>query len=72
MRLAELTPDDVVVEIGAGKKRALLAILLLVTAAALGGERSTGQVIDDATITAKVKASFYVEGMTLKPGKGNI
>jgi osmotically-inducible protein OsmY len=39
----------------------LLAILILVTGAALAGERSTGQVIDDATITTKVKASFVAD-----------
>jgi hyperosmotically inducible periplasmic protein len=39
----------------------LLIMLMLVTAAALAGERSTGQVLDDATITTKVKASFVAD-----------
>jgi BON domain len=39
----------------------LLAILLVVSGAATAGERSTGQVIDDATITTKVKASFVAD-----------
>jgi hyperosmotically inducible periplasmic protein len=39
----------------------LLAILMVVTGAAMAGERSTGQVIDDTTITTKVKASFVAD-----------
>jgi hyperosmotically inducible protein len=39
----------------------LLAILIVVSGAATAGERSTGQVIDDATITTKVKASFVAD-----------
>jgi hyperosmotically inducible protein len=34
---------------------------MVVTGAAMAGERSTGQVIDDATITTKVKASFVAD-----------
>jgi osmotically-inducible protein OsmY len=39
----------------------LLAILLVVTGAAMAGERSTGQAIDDTLITTKVKASFAAD-----------
>src|SRR5918996_1360359 len=39
----------------------LLAVLMLVSGAATAGERSTGQVIDDALITTKVKASFAAD-----------
>ena len=39
----------------------LLAVLMVVTGAATAGERSTGQVIDDALITTKVKASFAAD-----------
>ena len=39
----------------------LLAILLVVTGAALAGERSTGQAIDDTLITTKIKASFAAD-----------
>jgi osmotically-inducible protein OsmY len=34
---------------------------MVVTGAAMAGERSTGQVIDDTTITTKVKASFVAD-----------
>lgn len=39
----------------------LLAILLVVSGAAMAGERSTGQAIDDTLITTKVKASFAAD-----------
>jgi hyperosmotically inducible protein len=39
----------------------LLAVLICVSGAAMAGERSTGQVIDDALITTKVKASFAAD-----------
>jgi hyperosmotically inducible protein len=39
----------------------LLAMLLVVTGAAMAGERSTGQAIDDTLITTKVKASFVAD-----------
>jgi hyperosmotically inducible periplasmic protein len=39
----------------------LLAVLMVVSGVATAGERSTGQVIDDATITTKVKASFVAD-----------
>jgi BON domain len=39
----------------------LLAILLVVTGAAMAGEPSTGQAIDDTLITTKVKASFAAD-----------
>ena len=39
----------------------LLTILMLVSGAAMAGERSTGQVIDDALITTKVKSSFAAD-----------
>jgi hyperosmotically inducible periplasmic protein len=39
----------------------LLAVLMVMSGAATAGERSTGQVIDDATITTKVKASFVTD-----------
>ena len=39
----------------------LLAILMVVAGAALAGERSTGQAIDDTLITTKVKASFAAD-----------
>jgi hyperosmotically inducible periplasmic protein len=39
----------------------LLACLLLVTSAALAGERRTGQVVDDGWITTKTKASFAAD-----------
>src|SRR6266566_4999215 len=41
--------------------RILLAILMVVTGAAMAGERSTGQAIDDTLITTKVKASFVAD-----------
>ena len=39
----------------------LLAILMVVTGAAMAGEPSTGQAIDDTLITTKVKASFVAD-----------
>jgi BON domain len=39
----------------------LLAALIVVAGAALAGERSTGQAIDDTLITTKVKASFAAD-----------
>jgi hyperosmotically inducible periplasmic protein len=39
----------------------LLAILMAVTGAAMAGEHSTGQAIDDTLITTKVKASFAAD-----------
>jgi osmotically-inducible protein OsmY len=39
----------------------VLAILMVVIGAATAAERSTGQVIDDAMITTKVKASFAAD-----------
>jgi hyperosmotically inducible periplasmic protein len=39
----------------------LLAILLVVAGAALAGERSTGQAVDDTLITTQVKASFAAD-----------
>jgi hyperosmotically inducible periplasmic protein len=39
----------------------LLAILLVVTGAAMAGECSTGQAIDDTLSTTKVKASFAAD-----------
>jgi len=39
----------------------LLAILMVVMGAAIAGERSTGQAIDDTLITTKVKASFAAD-----------
>jgi osmotically-inducible protein OsmY len=39
----------------------LLAILMVATGAAMAGERSTGQAIDDTLITTKVKASFAAD-----------
>src|SRR5262245_31802266 len=39
----------------------LLAILMVVTGAAIAGEPSTGQAIDDTLITTKVKASFVAD-----------
>jgi hyperosmotically inducible protein len=39
----------------------LLAILMVVAGAALAGERSTGQAVDDTLITTKVKASFAAD-----------
>jgi hyperosmotically inducible protein len=39
----------------------LLAVLLSVSGVATAGERSTGQVIDDALITTKVKASLAAD-----------
>jgi hyperosmotically inducible periplasmic protein len=39
----------------------LLALLLFVSGMAVAGERSTGQVIDDALITTKVKASLATD-----------
>jgi hyperosmotically inducible periplasmic protein len=39
----------------------LLACLVLVTGAAMAGERSTGQVVDDTLITTKIKSSFAAD-----------
>ena len=39
----------------------LLAVLMVGAGAATAGERSTGQVIDDAMLTTKVKASFAAD-----------
>jgi hyperosmotically inducible protein len=39
----------------------LLAILMVVTGAAMAGEGSTGQAIDDTLITTQVKASFVAD-----------
>jgi hyperosmotically inducible protein len=39
----------------------MLALVLVVTSAALAGERTTGEVIDDTLITTKVKASFAAD-----------
>jgi hyperosmotically inducible protein len=39
----------------------LLAVLMWVGGVAAAGERSTGEVIDDALITTKVKASFAAD-----------
>jgi len=39
----------------------LLAILMVVAGAALAGERSTGQALDDTLITTKVKASLAAD-----------
>lgn len=39
----------------------LLALLLLLSAAAAAQERSTGQVVDDALITTKIKGSFAAD-----------
>jgi hyperosmotically inducible periplasmic protein len=39
----------------------LLAILMVVAGAAMAGERSTGQAIDDTLITTKVKASLATD-----------
>ena len=39
----------------------LLAFLLLASASAIAGERSTGQVIDDAVITTKIKSSLAAD-----------
>jgi hyperosmotically inducible periplasmic protein len=54
----------------------LLAILMVVTGAAMAGERSTGQAIDDTLITTKVKASFAADpqvsalAITVETNKG--
>ena len=63
----------------------LLAVLMWVGGMATAGERSTGQVVDDALITTTVKASFAADpqvsalaidvdtagGVVLSPGLGD-
>ena len=39
----------------------LLAIIMVIAGVALAGERSTGQALDDALITTKVKASLAAD-----------
>jgi hyperosmotically inducible periplasmic protein len=41
--------------------RILLVCLMLVTGVAMAAERSTGQVVDDALVTTKIKASFAAD-----------
>ena len=39
----------------------LLAIAIVVTGTVMAGERTTGEIVDDALITTKVKASFAAD-----------
>jgi hyperosmotically inducible periplasmic protein len=48
-------------KLGTRWKGLLLATLIVVAGAALAGERSTGQALDDMLITTKVKASFAAD-----------
>jgi osmotically-inducible protein OsmY len=42
-------------------REVLLICLMLLSGVALAAERSTGQVVDDALITTKIKASFAAD-----------